>query len=376
MSIHKVHSNRSPWRVVYRDADGRQRSKSFATHRDAKGFDTAIKNTDPAERVTTVTRTALTVNTLPTEGMLLRDWITEWFRNYGPTWAPKTLKDRANVTRLWVTPIIGDLAMDQLGPRLIRRYRSTLLDRGASNNRANVIITILSAVLSGAVEDGIIDMNPCTGIKRLPHHKKAIRPLTPLEVEAIRCAMPEPRDKIIISLIAYAGLRPGEVCGLQWENIRDGLILVDQSVQDAKIGPTKTKTTRTIRIMPSLQSDLDDYGRGPNSSFVVTGSKGGPLNFNIWGQRVFRAYVVDEQITPYVLRHTFASLALREGRSLPWIAIEMGHARPTTLLDHYAHLHHEAELATSTPMDVAIRDARSEASRPTQAAPASHQAGT
>lgn len=359
MSIHKVASKKSPWRVVYRDADGRQRSKSFATHRDAKGFDASIKNTDPTERTAPVKRNILLVETQTTDHLLLRDWITEWFRNYGPTWAPKTLKDRAGVTGRWITPIIGDVPMSELGPRLVRRYRSTLLEHGASNNRANAVVTILSAILSAAVEDGIIDQNPCSGMKRLPHHKKAIRPLTPLEVEAIRYAMPEPRDKIIISLIAYAGLRPAEVCGLQWHHIRDGLILVEQSVQDAKIGPTKTRTTRTIRIMPSLQSDLDDYGRGPDSAFVVTGTKGGPLNFNIWEQRVFRSCVTDKAITPYVLRHTFASLALHEGRSIPWITGEMGHASPSTLLDHYAHLYQESELATRVPMDEAVQAARS-----------------
>jgi integrase len=290
--------------------------------------------------------------------MLLRDWLTEWFRNYGSSWAPKTLKDRASVTAKWITPLLGDVPVDQLGPRLIRRYRTLLLERGASNNRANAIITILSAALTSAVEDGIIDINPCRGINRLPHQKKAIRGLTPLEVEAIRYAMPEPRDKIIISLIAYAGMRPAEVCGLQWKHIREDLIIVQQSIQDAKIGPTKTRKTRTIRILPTLQSDLDDYGRGPDNSFIVTGSKGGPLNFNIWEQRVFRKYVTDEDITPYVLRHTFASLALHEGRSIPWITSEMGHASPSTLLDHYAHLYQEAELATRVPMNEAVQAAR------------------
>ena len=358
MSIHKVDSNRSPWRVVYRDADGRQRSKSFATHRDAKGFDASIKNTLPIERIAPTPRNALLDETQSSEGMLLREWSVEWFRNYGPTWAPKTVKDRAGNTGRWIIPIIGDVPMDQIGPRLVRRFRATLLERGASNNRANAVLTILSAMLSAAVGDGIIDINPCSGMKRLPHHKKVIRPLTPLEVEAIRYAMPTPRDKIIISLIAYAGLRPAEVCGLQWQHIRDGIILVEQSIQDAKIGPTKTRTARTIRILPSLQSDLDDYGRGLDDAFVVTGTKNGPLNFNIWAQKVFRSCVTDKAITPYVLRHTFASLALHEGRSIPWITGEMGHASPSTLLDHYAHLYQEAELATRVPMDEAVRAAR------------------
>ena len=360
MSVHKTTSRKSPWRVLFRDHAGHQRSRSFATHKQAVAFDATIKTTEPADRAPIEkTTNELLADVETPDGMLLRDWLTEWFRNYGPTWAPMTLKDRAHVASRWITPLLGDVPLANFTPRLVRRYRAAICEQGASNNRANAVVTILSAALSAAVEDGVMEMNPCRGMRRLPHHRNAIRALTPLEVEAIRYAMPTPRDKIIVSLIAYAGLRPAEVCGLTWGHIGADMILVDQSVQNAKLGPTKTRRARTVRILPVLQADLDAYGRRSDHDLVVCGDKGGFLNWNIWGKRVWRSVVPDEDVVPYALRHTFASLALHEGRSLPWIAGEMGHASATTLLDHYAHLYQEAELATRVPMNDAVRAARS-----------------
>lgn len=362
MSIHKrTDSKRSPWRVSYRDAAGKQRTKSFASHREAVAFDASIRSMPPAERVrATSAQTSILLDGLhDAAAPTLRDWMTEWFSNYGPLWAPKTLRDRANTTAKWITPYLGDIPLDQLTARVIKRYRTILAEQGASNNRINVATTLLSSALTAARDDELIDVNPWLGQKQLPHRKRKVRPLTPLEVEAIRYVMPTPRDKIIISLIAYAGLRPAEVCGLTWDHIGDELIRVEQTIQDGEVAPTKTRRPRAVRILPTLAADLVAYGRGNAADFIVTGFKGGPLNWNIWEQRVFRAAVPDKNVIPYDLRHTFASLALHEGRSLPWIQSEMGHASSQTLLDHYAHEYQEAQLQTAVPMDDAVRAARS-----------------
>lgn len=371
MSIHRrTDSKSSPWRVSYRDETGKQRTKSFATHRDAVQFDALVKARIEGDPVRTSPTPAPVSN-----GPTLHEWLEEWFTNYAPQWSIRTRHQRALLCNKWIDPMLGSVPVADLTKRRIKAYRADMAAAGATNNTINSATSVLSAALTAAEEDEVIDVNPCRNMRRMPHHRKLIKPLTPLEVEAIRYAMPTPRDKIIVSLIAYAGLRPGEVCGLVWGNIRSGMIIVDQSAQFGRIVPTKTRKPRTITILPSLASDLNDYVRGADDELVVQGDKGGILNWNIWGQRVWRAHVPDMSVTPYHLRHTFASLALHEGRSLPWIASEMGHASPTTLLDHYAHLYHEAELATSIPMDVAIQDARSEGSQPAQASSAAQPAG-
>ena len=367
MSIHRrADSKRSPWRVSYRDADGKQCTRSFSTHKDAVQFDAAVKTGVEATRIVPAAYAA-SASTGPT----LHEWLEEWFTNYSSQWSIRTRHQRALLCNKWIDPMLGSIRVSDLTKRRIKTYRSDMEALGASNSTINSATSVLSAALTAAEEDEVIDNNPCRNMRRMPHHRKLIRPLTPLDVEAIRFAMPTPRDKIIVSLIAYAGLRPGEVCGLLAGSIRNGMIYVDQSAQFGEIVPTKTRKPRTITILPSLAADLADYGLPADDELVVQGEKGGILNWNIWGQRVWRVHVPDMSVTPYHLRHTFASLALHEGRSLPWIASEMGHASPTTLLDHYAHLYHEAELATSVSMNDAIRDARSGEN---QRAPASQAA--
>ena len=39
----------------------------------------------------------------------------------------------------------------------------------------------------------------------------------------------------------------------------------------------------------------------------------------------------------YDLRHTYASQLLAEGAPITYVAAQLGHARPTTTLAHYAH---------------------------------------
>jgi integrase len=48
--------------------------------------------------------------------------------------------------------------------------------------------------------------------------------VSPQQVEAIRQRVPTPRDAALISLLAYAGLRPGEVLALTWGDIGDNTI--------------------------------------------------------------------------------------------------------------------------------------------------------
>ena len=64
--------------------------------------------------------------------------------------------------------------------------------------------------------------------------------------------------------------------------------------------------------------------------------------------------------TMYDLRHTYASLAIHEGRSVVWVAAMMGHSSATTSLRHYAHLIDDMRLAPMTAMRDAVYQARRE----------------
>ena len=349
MSIHKRDGRRNPWRVMYRDADGVQRSKSFATHRAAVQFDSTMRRVDQADRVAHERPGTLTV----------ADWLARWFELYSRQWRARTVVQRASMGDKWIVPYLGTHPVATIKTRTILEWREAILANGATNNTANAAKRVLSSALTAAVRNEVLERNYCADVEMLPHRRKVVRPLTPDEVENIRELLPTSRDRLIVTLMAYAGMRPAEVCGLTWGHIRNGVILVEDTVQLGVLDDTKTSTPRTIEILPAVADDLAEYGRGADHEFVVTGVRGGFVNWNIWGGRTWRKYVPKPGPRAYDLRHTFASLALHEGRSLPWIAEAMGHASSQTLLENYAHVYHEARLATHVPMTDAIRDARS-----------------
>lgn len=88
---------------------------------------------------------------------------------------------------------------------------------GAPPTQANHALSVLSSALGCATRDRKLPANPCHGIRRLPVLVDRPRALTPSEVEKVRAHMPTLRDVVLVGLLAYAGLRPGEAFALPWD---------------------------------------------------------------------------------------------------------------------------------------------------------------
>jgi integrase len=64
------------------------------------------------------------------------------------------------------------------------------------------------------------------------------------------------------------------------------------------------------------------------------------------------------EATPYTLRHSFCSLLLHEGRSVIYVARQLGHGAQLTL-ETYGHVIDELDDAPRLEAEIAIRRARS-----------------
>lgn len=352
MSIHKYSTKRdgTHYRVMWRDAAGKQRSKSVATLAEARRIDASVKlGTPPPEPV-------------PANVQTLNDWFYDWFRFYSREWSPTTIKQRKSLYDRWIRDQIGSEPLATIRKRTILEYRERMINEGATNKTVNSAISVVSAALTAAVNEDRIEHNPCREMRRLKTEPTSRRALTTLEVEAIRDAMSTPRDKIVVSLLAYAGLRPAELLGLQWKHVRDNVIIVEQSAQDGTIVSTKTGKTRSVPICAELAIDIAAYGRGDADTFVVTGERGGILHWKNWFRRVWMpaAAAAGVNARPYDLRHTFASLMLHSGATIPETSAALGHANPVMTLNTYSHVYAEAQGSTRLSLDEAIRAARTQ----------------
>lgn len=134
------------------------------------------------------------------------------------------------------------------------------------------------------------------------------------------------RDRLLLAVMAYGGLRRAELVGLDWDD-------VDLARRLLRVRKAKGGRQRTIPIHPALAPLFAEYyaTRVPlaNQALFV-GIQGNRLHYTQLGQ-VFRHYVeasgVGERkrVTPHTLRHVFASELLHAGANLRQIQELLGH---------------------------------------------------
>jgi integrase len=96
-----------------------------------------------------------------------------------------------------------------------------------------------------------------------------------------------------VSVLAYAGLRPGEALALTWGDVQGQTIIGDKAVSAGEQKETKTRQTRAVRLLTPLASDLAEWmrcGRPSNEALVFPRRDGRAWtdsDWNNWRKRVF-----------------------------------------------------------------------------------------
>ena len=172
---------------------------------------------------------------------------------------------------------------------------------------------------------------------------------TPERRQGVRMYTHEIRVAVIL-LAILAGLRKGEIAGLQWENLDfvNGVIKVRYSWSKG-LKPPKTKAgRRDIPMSPLLGAALErvrERADNPRTGYVFAAA-GRRFYNNIWycyfRPALRRAGLVGEdgrhKFSLHSLRHVAGSLWIERGVPLMEVARMMGHANANVTLKVYAHL--------------------------------------
>jgi integrase len=169
---------------------------------------------------------------------------------------------------------------------------------------------------------------------RLPRLEWSLpRRMSPYGVERLRAHLigaGSRRDATIVSLLAYAGLRPREVLALRWSDVRPG----ELAVEGTRRGRRGIKP-RLVRLLEPLAEDLEAWRLesgldGPNRHIFSARDTGlrGHGAWRAWRDEVFAPAVeacgLDLE-SPHHLHVTFGLLLLYEGASAKEVARQLGH---------------------------------------------------
>lgn len=237
-----------------------------------------------------------------------------------------------------------------------------LRSEGLSASRVRQAAHLLGSILGEAVKNNMIARNAVEGIE-LP--RLTSRPRRFLDHDQVaRLAAASGDSDVIVLVLAYCGLRWGELAALRVRNLDllRSRIDVDQAVSDVDghliVGAPKSHQARSVAVPRFLRDRLAEHvnGRG-RDDLVFISPRGDMLRVNNWRRSVFddaAASVGLVGFTPHELRHTAASLAIASGASVKAVQRALGHASATLTLDRYGQLFPDELDSVATALDQAV----------------------
>lgn len=309
-------------------------------------------------------------------GATLGEFMEEWWAQYALVDLEKAT--RASYLQTWskhILPRLGRYELRAIDTDVVLDFRGRLTRKGVGDPTIVRCLAVLQSILSFAVLKGRIDTNPVAKVRKPSQHtNRQVPPVAPELVERMRATM-STRDAALVSLLAYAGLRPQEALALQCADIGERSLLIAAKIVDGERLPyTKTKRNRAVRLLAPLAQDLVEYQleSGRRSGLLFPRADGEPWRAHDWKNWYRRKYqpaaaaVGLEDARPYDLRGSFVSLLVWEGVPMALVAKQAGHSIATAE-KHYLKIFEEFDPRTARSAEDVIRAAREPGMRGVQA---------
>lgn len=358
------------WRVQYRTPDHRvTQRRGFKTKKEAEDFAATThvsklrgEYIDPADAKVTV-------------GELGVEWLARRTHLKPSSRRVEEVAWRVHVEPRWGKVKLADIRHSAVQTWVADMGRQTSDSGGTAIKRASGPVTVIRAynVLAGILDDTVRDRrllsNPARGVKLPRKVKREHNYLTDEQVWDL-ARQSGPDKGVIVLVLAYCGLRWGELAGLHVADIdllRRRIHLRRNAVNvggQVEVGTPKTHERRTVPVPKFLIEPLSAACRGKGRDGIVFPAAGGSYakspGVHTWFDgAVTRCTAAAEaartaehranpdrepstpvfaRITPHDLRHTAASLAVSAGANVKAVQKMLGHKSAAMTLDTYADL--------------------------------------
>ena len=338
------------FRARYRDEDGKEHAKHFKRKRDAQQWLNSVASSvlrgeyvDPkAGKIT------------------LQSWFDYWVKT--KVWKRGTLLQAEFALKS--TPFMSKEIRKVSHADIQGWVKSMTLPTktkpaGLAPTTIKTRYKFVNMVFLAAVKERIIGRNPAEGVQ-LPRQRKAEASMQIPSPAELRNLMDnaDPYFRTMIAVAAFAGLRSGEVAGLQVGDI-DFLrrtISVQRQIQaqsntTIEVTTPKDESERVVYVTDNLLSLIAEHLQKFGAWHASDGTS---WLFANGRHQFWRAPISDrfakvrkrsgvEGFTFHDLRHFYASGLILQGCDVVTVQRAIGHSSPSITLDTYSHLWPSAE---------------------------------
>ena len=285
-----------------------------------------------------------------TRSSTISQLVTEWLTANNSRLKPSSYQKYRSLFKNHIENTIGNLPVIYCTAATIQAFSLNRLETGISPATVNSILVLLHSCLKYGHRVYKFSM---PDIIYIPHDKKEMRVFNNEEqkrlVEYLLNDMDLYKFGALLSL--STGLRIGELCGLEWDDISEDRISVKRTVQriyrangdgtEVHIGKPKTKTSvREIPIPPFLEPIIEDFRNKANGQKYVLSIKGTHMVEPRVMQYKFKTFLKDlkiENASFHTLRHSFATRCVEQDFEIKSLSEVLGHSNVQTTLGNYVH---------------------------------------
>lgn len=289
---------------------------------------------------------------------------------YLPRKAPRSQSDERSMWVKIILPRLGKLRLAAIDHDTIDALHQDITQIRSTPVRANRTIEVLRRAFNLAIRWKWMEANPATGVRRNPEEKRS-RYLGKTEIAALARALnehSEPSSANAIKLLMLTGARRGEVLGATWDmfDLENGIWTKPSAHTKQRRLHRVPLSAPAVELLIAIKEQAIRTAQEQGvalSPYVFPGTQGKPLtdikrtwvsvcckaglatqvhkrgrNGRLVKDKIGKPVLIwQPTVRIHDLRHSFASILVSAGASLPLIGQMLGHTQVQTT-QRYAHL--------------------------------------
>lgn len=292
---------------------------------------------------------------------LFSKWVENWLETYKkPKVNSTTLKNCKGILDKYFVNKIGHLKISDI--KLMHVQQCINAMEGMSQSRINKAYDYICSCFQKAWENELINRSPCIGLEKpTAKTKEDRRALTEKEREYFLKAMDSHHRGAFFGIMYACGLRPSEARALTWFNLnlKEKTVTITQAIQGGSKDIKEPKTAAGHRTIPIPDWFMPYLEALPKTSLYVFPSKESnkPMSEHrytqswhsfmremdiIAGAQTYRNQIImhklAQDLTPYNLRHTYATSLAEKGVDIKTAQYLLGHSDIRVTMNIYTHV--------------------------------------